>query len=400
MAAIGQWVGQLKRGLRRLLVPHNLGHLFVWRQMLRPRALLRGRRRPAAPPNVIPVTSLPHGAYTEIFPEEAVVNRRPLGLPAWAWRQYGYKRRDRIGPYGVARLSDARLHGDGDAEEFRVETAGGAFLGDLLRETDDPLEGSWRHGEPGRGTPSRRLAGTTVVLAQVWADNYYHFRLQCLPRVLLARRVIEMDAVAHWVVPPLRSGFQRRLLAAAGVPTDRLVEPKAGEVLLADDLIVPSIPGEDRYVAEWAWRYSASVIAPDDTFPAHEKVYVRRGHDRVRRLVNEAQVIPFLEARGFVCLAMDTLSLEQQAALFGSARVIVGVHGAAFTNLIYARPGTRLVEIMPANYVDPCFERLATSLGLDHRVVVGREPHQPARWYRRVYRADTQVSLRDLEKML
>ena len=44
---------------------------------------------------------------------------------------------------------------------------------------------------------------------------------------------------------------------------------------------------------------------------------------------------------------MDGMSVSEQAQLFANAEAVVGVHGAALTNLVFAAPGTRVVEIFP-----------------------------------------------------
>jgi hypothetical protein len=44
---------------------------------------------------------------------------------------------------------------------------------------------------------------------------------------------------------------------------------------------------------------------------------------------------------------LEGLSLAEQIALFSSADVIIAQHGAALSNLIWSRPGTAVVEIVP-----------------------------------------------------
>jgi capsular polysaccharide biosynthesis protein len=47
-----------------------------------------------------------------------------------------------------------------------------------------------------------------------------------------------------------------------------------------------------------------------------------------------------------------TLAFADQVQLFSQADVIVGAHGSAFANLIWCRPGTRVVDLMPDNWVN------------------------------------------------
>ena len=53
---------------------------------------------------------------------------------------------------------------------------------------------------------------------------------------------------------------------------------------------------------------------------------------------------------------------------------MVGVHGAALTNLAFCRPGTRVLEILGQEYVNPCYRDLSAAAGLRYRAVLGRVP--------------------------
>lgn len=57
-------------------------------------------------------------------------------------------------------------------------------------------------------------------------------------------------------------------------------------------------------------------------------------------------------------------SITDQARAFRWARVIVAIHGAALTNLIFCRPGTVLIELFSAKYVNPCYLHICQQLGI------------------------------------
>src|SRR6266436_4954051 len=81
---------------------------------------------------------------------------------------------------------------------------------------------------------------------------------------------------------------------------------------------------------------------------APTRIYIRRGNTRTRNLTNEAEVIAFLKKFDFVSVSMDGLTCEAQARLFASAETIIGVHGAALTNLLFASEGCKVVEMFPS----------------------------------------------------
>jgi hypothetical protein len=79
--------------------------------------------------------------------------------------------------------------------------------------------------------------------------------------------------------------------------------------------------------------------------------------------------------------AMEGKSLFYQIALFSSVEVIVCQHGAALSNLIWTRPGTVLIEVMPRDAPNKLavdhFRRLANCLSLNYRRLWQASLHAP-----------------------
>jgi capsular polysaccharide biosynthesis protein len=61
-----------------------------------------------------------------------------------------------------------------------------------------------------------------------------------------------------------------------------------------------------------------------------------------------------------------------QIRLFSEAELIVAPHGGALTNLLFAEPGTAVVELFAPDYVQGCYWKLCDCLpGVEYRYVVG-----------------------------
>lgn len=100
------------------------------------------------------------------------------------------------------------------------------------------------------------------------------------------------------------------------------------------------------------------------------KLYVSRKDSPRRSIENEDEVIRYLEARGFVSLELSRLTVAEQINVFASVDVVVGSHGAGLTNTIYCDQSTRVVELMPRSYQNPCFLRIGQVLGKDWHLCV------------------------------
>lgn len=90
-----------------------------------------------------------------------------------------------------------------------------------------------------------------------------------------------------------------------------------------------------------------------------------------RSIRNFAEARSLLEIvrPGLTNVILENAPLAAQMALFASADVIIAQHGAALANVVWCRPGTRIVEIAPRGYRTGVFPPLSAVFELDHRLV-------------------------------
>lgn len=107
-----------------------------------------------------------------------------------------------------------------------------------------------------------------------------------------------------------------------------------------------------------------------------ERLFVTRSDAGTRHLVNHSEVARVLKGHGFVEVAVGGMSHLEQAALFHQAREIIGLAGAALSNALYCRAGTRLSVLAPATMPALYFWDIASQVGADFRI--GYFPAQSA----------------------
>ncbi len=104
---------------------------------------------------------------------------------------------------------------------------------------------------------------------------------------------------------------------------------------------------------------------------AGKRLFVQRGEVSGRRELNLPEVKEALEPLGFEFVTTQGMTMQQEADLFGNADVIVAVHGAALHNLLFARPGTKVVEIFPYDYFEESNYVIANYGGCDYFYLIG-----------------------------
>lgn len=339
------------------------------------------------------------GQFQVVEPSEHFDMRRPPGFDDTQWRIFSSAVNQRV---PEARLLDApniTILGY-DSWPF---TSDGRAIVDLWDQQGalserDRLELMGRPSNDHR-TSRQHLKGTTVLLNQVVAGNYYHFVHQIMPRLALVARKIRLDTVDHFVLPQNVTGFMRAWLALVGIDEDR-IRPMSPDGYTCDRVIATSNPGPHNVAPSWSIEYLRGVVpeAPGGDVP--RRVFLSRQDAPARKLLNHDQIEDLLKAFGFELVLPGSLSISEQAALFRHAETIVSVHGAALANLVFAHPQLKLIELLPNNHIQPTFWTLGQQLGIDHQLVVGEEAPLRFERLRRDTKADLSISPDKLEAVL
>ena len=117
--------------------------------------------------------------------------------------------------------------------------------------------------------------------------------------------------------------------------------------------------------------------------PGSQHVVVLRRRT-ARRIANEVDFLLQLRALkrrfNFTLTEIADWRMPDQGAVFAAfatADVVVGAHGAGQTNNIVAKPGACLVEVMPTDWLVPCYWRMASHLGLRYTMFMVKGDRTP-----------------------
>ena len=216
---------------------------------------------------------------------------------------------------------------------------------------------------------------TVLVAGNAGWRNYSHWLFQCFPPLLLAPQLGLEDV--HAIVPPLNA-VQRELLAYAGWDSGRYTELPAGAAVLPRNGVYTNLTGGDfpflPHPAIAAPFEALAAQAPRSAF-AGQRVFLSRADARKRVMINEPELAAALEKERYAIVAPGALTALEQVALFRDAALLVGQHGAAFTNLLFAPRGNSgpvVVELHQENYPASAFVKLCQAKELSYTAVFSR----------------------------
>ncbi|MEB3343440.1 tetratricopeptide repeat protein [Okeania sp.] len=222
--------------------------------------------------------------------------------------------------------------------------------------------------------PALNLDGTAVFLSSRWGYNYYHWIFDVISRLeLLFKGGIDLGYVDKFIVNSYQQRFQKEILTFLGIPQEKVIESYQNHHIIADKLVVPSLPlaAPSKWNCDFIRRELMPLKNQVKSTKYQERIYISRKDSDVRRLVNEDRVIEFLSTLGFQTVVLSSTSVAEQVSLFANAKVIVAVHGAALTNIVFCQSGTKIIELFGPDALRNCYYITANHCNLEHYYMIG-----------------------------
>ena len=219
----------------------------------------------------------------------------------------------------------------------------------------------------------RRIDGRVAVLTGPSPDNLSHWLFGVLPRTSLLVEWNPGFQGIDWVLsPPISTSFQAECLKRYGVPRSKLVQVHAASFIEAPEIVAPSFISPAHVATSWFLddlRRRFDDVAPATGSP---RIWVSRANAPGRRITNESAMDAVIADYGLTTVHLERLPFIEQVALFKGADIVVAPHGAGLSQLAFARPGTGVVELFSAAYVNAMYWCVADQVGLRYRCCVGK----------------------------
>jgi hypothetical protein len=231
--------------------------------------------------------------------------------------------------------------------------------------------------------PAREHIGGAVcslVDGRRWHNYFFHWFLDCLPRLIAAADYEQRTGERMLLILPTSlSTWQKASLNLLGIdPGSHMAHRPVGGGGVAVERLIGYVAhrwqrlGNAPFdtVSPWVIRELGSQLVrglPIGSTAYPRRLYLSRRGVQSRQVTNEAEVLALLEPHGFVAIQCEKISLEEQIVLFRDATHIVAPHGGSLTNLIHTEKASVLELFQEAHGVRPDFFQLAMIRGLDYQ---------------------------------
>jgi hypothetical protein len=232
-------------------------------------------------------------------------------------------------------------------------------------------------GMGGYTVPARvdRVISEPCLLAKrPWYRNFGHWLVDGASVVALCADVIAVQnltvVIGHFDSPKMRDVVRDTIAQLA--PGATVLEHPDEEIWRFDNLqyvAPPHVPPLFK-LPEALRRIRLGFLGPEER-AGGRRIFITRRQAGNRRLVNEPEIYRLCAARGFDLVDTEAMTIREQAALFASAAAVIGAKGAALTNVMFCRPGTKVMVLSPSDFPDPFFWDIAGQIGCDYGEVFG-----------------------------
>ena len=198
---------------------------------------------------------------------------------------------------------------------------------------------------------------------QEWANNYFHWMTETLPRIVAMKNLHPSIPV---VIPSNYLAYPFIVESLEFFKIDvKIIDLR--QSLKIDRLFAMSIPHVGRF-NEGLMHFFRDKMLSGTSSSAHpfRCIYITRGKARRRRISNEDAVFDSLEQIGFEKLELEDLKLIDQVKVFQEARIVVASHGAGLTNIMFMQKGQIVIELKSENNRYWCYFSMARVFGLKY----------------------------------
>lgn len=227
-----------------------------------------------------------------------------------------------------------------------------------------------------RSEIQRRIDKPCLLAKRPWYRNFGHWLVDAAPILALAGDVCREDGLAVVIGQCESSGMRRVMLETIErvLPNvDVLIQPDSEAWGFSDLRYVMPVHVPPLFKLPSGLSRLRDAMLPGNTPEPKRRLFISRGASggEARGLLNEDEILGMFVRQGYELTFPEQLPIHEQAALFASAKEVIGVKGAALTNAIFCAPGATVMVLSPSDFPDPFFWDICGQRGIHYGEVFG-----------------------------
>jgi len=205
-----------------------------------------------------------------------------------------------------------------------------------------------------------------VLLTDINSYNFFHWFCDVLQKIE-AIKACDIDLKGINFIIPSNINIDL-VMATSSIYNISFNFLQADEIRFVKKLIViPQISPTGNYRPPLIRNIRDKFIENYGGKNEFSRIYITRSKALKRKILNEEKITSILKKYKFTIVAMEDLDLEAQIRLVMGAEVLVGLHGAGLTHMLWMSSGSKVMEIrLRGDEVNNCYFSLASDLQLNY----------------------------------
>lgn len=212
-----------------------------------------------------------------------------------------------------------------------------------------------------------------VISIRYYFFNYWHFINDVLGQIALISN-FESDLNIPILVPQgaLSIPYVKSIIdSSKSLSSRKWIELSEDTMILASKIIVAKNLPNTRDNILRAYDLMECENFPSPT-QLDRKIFMTRANHLKRSISNYVEIENLMKQLGYEIIDNSVLSFSEQVKIYREASIVVGIHGAGLTNLIFRYPlRLKFIEIFPADLIPPHYYWLCNQLGFDYDCILG-----------------------------
>lgn len=231
-----------------------------------------------------------------------------------------------------------------------------------------------------QGTPKfyKKINGRvfSLLTGQEANKNYVHWFLDSLPRFFIFKKIYKFRNDDYFLVHNLKYKWQYESLKMLGIKN--ILNAYNLKHILAKKIITINFKklflsnfNKFKYTPKWILNEMRKHYLKKIKIKKSKlKIFIDRKNisSNLRDIYNKNEVLELLKSYKFKIIDPASLGFKKEIATFNSSKMIVGIHGAGFTNLIFCKKKTKIIEFKNSNTFDG-YLNISKALKLEHRTI-------------------------------
>ena len=233
-----------------------------------------------------------------------------------------------------------------------------------------------------KGTPRliKKIKGRVLSLIQgASGSNYSHWLLEILPKIKMYSENYDIKDLSHIYTPKLET-FHKETLSVLNLNKIGFINSEIYRHIEADELVTVDHPyyfsgtilEQNQFLPEWVldWIRNTYIKFAKEC-EISDKVFIDRKDSKNlhNQIINNEEVLNYFSKKGFKTYRLEKLNFFEKIYLFKNAKIIAGVHGAGFANLVFSQPSTQIIEIKTKNNPNKIYEKISNFANLSYKLL-------------------------------